>query len=320
MLSTKSTLVVNIDATFSPRSASPRQTLACIFSFAELYTYQWQGWITRLPMIMQAKARTALAMVYLPKVLALYLSPTLNESIDKLKLGRISQSDFFNTLLTTYFPFLNTATDLDTTPIELVENAWINPRIQALTTREQKRFQQALIDFEKIILIGNANAPDIKAFIMNLLQSPELQAKFTNAPSILAELEDYRGPDRISLKADELLNLAWNLGSNVSILASPQAKEWKVQTGTLAKKTGSAGFLSKLLEAIPGNIVVMSEAPTDLRRARQLDPSKITVTTSNAYFKDTSWAQQSMMNIHDNWPPIIILIIAIALLYYFLLT
>src|SRR3989338_201205 len=133
------TLVANWDGIFQPRSASPRQHLAAIYSFAELYTYQWQGWITSLPGLLQSKARAAMAAVYVPKVISLYRNKELQKLIEQLKTAAISEHAFFTQLRDTYFSFLNDVPNLEIEPLQLVKNAWLYPRIQDLTERELNR-------------------------------------------------------------------------------------------------------------------------------------------------------------------------------------
>lgn len=313
--STKPKAIINWDAIFQPRGGSPRQTLATMFSFAELYTYQWVG-IESLPASMQSKVRTAFATVYFPQVVNFYLSKDLTQLIDSLKLGVISQQIFFSTLLNNYFPFLKKVEGID--PLELIKNAWLNPRIQPLTSHEQRRFAQALQDFETIILIANTNTPDIAAFIQNLLLNPDFASQLALAPDVLKQLETFQRQGSVP-QTEELLNLLWDLGHNVKILTSPQTGEWKVQTGTLATKTGSPGFVSKLFQIMSGPILVLSEAPADIKQANKAhsEPgSQVTAMTSGQYFNDISPIRHYAMNAYDNWPVLAIFILAIALLMW----
>ncbi len=312
---TETTLIANWDGIFGPRSASPRQLLAAIYAFAELYTYQWQGWITTMPPALQTLTRASLACIYVPHVICLYNNKLMTQTITQLKTGLLSEHEFFTYLLNTHFAFLKHIENLELAPIELIRNTWLHQRIQDLTPREVERFKRALTNFDRIILIANSNTPDIRAFITNSSRHPMLKMHFANAPEILKQLNDYTLPNKAVATLEQIKQRLLSLDKQCHILTSIQTGEFKVQTGKLAALTESSGFLDNIITAENSKaITVLSEAPADLQQART--HKDITVATGDQFFADTSNTQRWHMHIVDNAPVMVIFIIVIALLYF----
>ncbi|MBX9705783.1 MAG: hypothetical protein K5Q00_05960, partial [Gammaproteobacteria bacterium] len=107
------------------------------------------------------------------------------------------------------------------------------------------------------------------------------------------------------------------LNDEVSILASPFAHVWKVQTGKLAATTGSAGFLPPLLSSM-GNakVTVISDALSDRKCAGVR--KDVSACTSNQYFADRTRREQLAQGAYDNWPVLAALMMGLVIILYLL--
>lgn len=305
----KAVAIVNWDGILAPRSASRHQLLMALYSFAELYTYRWQPWILALPVGMQPRTRAALALAYLPQVLALYNSRSMSQLIQQFKLGQISETDFFQTVLDRHFAFLKHVPNLPKAPIELIGNAWCYPRLQPMSELERARLDCLLRDFQQVIFIANSNTADIGAFIKNLLHDPQVGALFPNALEILRQLPQYKANSN-----SEALSNLFRLSQQLAILTSAQTGHFKVEGNP---RRMPAGFLADLLGAYKNaNITVISNLPSDLSAALAVAPNCVSL-TSDKFFHDRTTGQKIKVSLKDNSPLLIMFLFVIALLYCF---
>ncbi|MBX9705178.1 MAG: hypothetical protein K5Q00_02900, partial [Gammaproteobacteria bacterium] len=181
--------IINWDGVLQPRAASPRQILNAILAFSELSLYPWADWLAKLPYGFRQTAHMAIIAANVPRVIALYASTTVQNTINQLKLGQMLEADFFNQLLQDHFGFLLTSDlssaiglpsnlDQQRKAIFLLKRAWCYPRIQELTALEIERFKKIMQQFDRVILISNSNTPDIACFITNLLKANILDQAF----------------------------------------------------------------------------------------------------------------------------------------------
>ncbi len=279
-------VMVNINGALQPSVDSPATLWATMYGFAELHSFRWNTWLTNLPTIMQSVARAAITMIYIPAIIALYQSRSMSELIFKFKTGAITETGFFHNILDEHFAFLKIL-PLTTAPIELLKQAWLK-RIHPPATKEVKRFETLLTNFNDIILMSNTNPSDMIAWLEQLQKIPALKQPLPDVAKVLTMLKEAKESHQGGFEGcDYIISRCLSLGPHVKLAISSELGEFKLQDVDHFMKTGSFGFLSAVLEQLRlrgSHILVISDAKLDRHVAKK--KYGVRVSTIEDYFKD----------------------------------